>query len=185
MTVTTRMEYAQQPVVRCLERMERTVDEVAAAIDDQGDAALSRRPAPASWSAKEVVCHLRDIEELFLLRFRSMLALDEPTFLVLGEMPPDRTAWGIIEGDALPLDPDRWAEERQYLRNDTGPAIVALRRRRQETLALLGRLGAEQWQRGSVHITLGRMTFSDWVALIAAHDDKHLAQVRRALEGHP
>lgn len=181
----TRMEYAQRPAARCLERMARTVDEVAAAIDDQGDAALSRRPAPASWAAKEVVCHLRDIEELFLLRFRSMLALDEPTFLVLGEMPSDRTAWGIIEGDALPLDPDRWAEERQYLRHDTGQAIAALRRRRQETLALLGRLGADQWQRGSVHVTLGRMTFSDWVALIAAHDDKHLAQLRRALRGHP
>jgi hypothetical protein len=27
------------------------------------------------------------------------------------------------------------------------------------------------------------MTFADWVALIAAHDDKHLAQLRRALEG--
>jgi hypothetical protein len=128
--MTTRMEYAQQPVVRCLERMGRTVDEVAAAIDGQPDATLSRRPAPTSWSAKEVVCHLRDIEELFLLRFRSMLALDEPTFLMLGEMPPDQTAWGIVEGDALPLDPDRWAEERQYLRNDTGQAIAALRRRR-------------------------------------------------------
>jgi uncharacterized damage-inducible protein DinB len=183
--VTTRMEYAQQPVVRCVERMERTTDEVAAAMNGESDASLSRRPAPASWSAKEVVCHLRDIEELFLLRFRSMLALDEPTFLVLGEMPTDRAAWGIIEGDALPLDPDRWAEERQYLRNDAGQALAALRRRRQETLALLRRLAPEQWQRGSVHVTLGRMTFADWVALIAAHDDKHLAQLRRARDGRP
>jgi hypothetical protein len=165
--------------------MERTADEVAAAIDGQNDVSLSRRPAPASWSAKEVVCHLRDIEELFTLRFRTMLAVDEPTFLVLGEMPPDRTAWGIAEGDALPLDPDRWAEERQYLRNDTGLALAALHRRRQETLAVLGQLEPQQWQRGSVHVTLGRMTFADWVALIAAHDDKHLAQLRRALEGRP
>lgn len=182
--MTTRMEYAQQPVVRCLERMERTADEVAAAIDGQGDASLSRQPVPGSWSAKEVVCHLRDIEELFMLRFRTMLALDEPTFLVLGEMPPNRARWGIAEGDALPLDPDRWAQERQYLRNDTGQALAALRRR-QETLAFLRRLAPEQWQRGSVHVTLGRMTSADWVALIAAHDDKHLAQLRRALEGRP
>jgi hypothetical protein len=41
----------------------------------------------------------------------------------------------------------------------------------------------EQWQRGSIHVILGRMTFADWVALIAAHDDKHLDQLRRALEG--
>jgi uncharacterized damage-inducible protein DinB len=179
------MEYARQPVAHCLERMERAADELAAAIDGQSDASLSRRPAPASWSAKEVVCHLRDIEELFVLRFRSMLAIDEPMFLVLGEMPDDRAAWGIVEGDALPLDPDRWAEERQYLRNDTERALAALRRRRGETHALLKRLAPERWLRGSIHVTLGRMTFADWVALIAAHDDKHLAQLRRALEGRP
>jgi hypothetical protein len=179
------MEYARQPVARCLERMERSVDDIAAAMDGQSDASLSRRPAPASWSAKEVVCHLRDIEELFTLRFRTMLALDEPTFLVLGEMPPDRDKWGIVEGDALPLDPDRWADERQYSRNDAGLALAAFHRRRKETLALLGRLTAEQWEHGSVHVTLGRMTFADWVALIAAHDDKHLAQLRHALEGRP
>lgn len=183
--MTTRMEYAQQPVVRCLERMERRADEVAVAINGQSDVSLSCRPGPASWSAKEVVCHLRDIEELFILRFRTMLALDEPTFLVLREMPLDRAAWGIVEGDALPLDPDRWTEERQYLSNDTGQALAALRRRREETLAVLGRLVPEQGQRGSVHVTLGRMTSADWVALIAAHDDKHLAQLRRALEGRP
>jgi hypothetical protein len=183
--MTTRMEYAQQPVARCLERMGRTVDEIAAAIAGRSDAALSRRPAPASWAGKEVVCHLRDIEELFQLRFRTMLALREPTFLVLGEMPPDRATWGIVEGDGLPLDPDRWAEERQYLRNDAEQALDALRRRRQETLALLGRIGPGQWRRGSIHVTLGRMTFADWVALIAAHDDKHLAQLVRALDGRP
>jgi len=183
--MTTRMEYAQQPVARCLARMERTADEIAAALHGQSDAVLSRRPAVRCWAAKEVICHLRDIEELFLLRFRTMLAMDEPKFLVLGEMPHDREAWGIVESDALPLDPDRWAEERQYLRHDTAAALAALRRRREESLAFLRRLTPPQWQRGSLHATLGRMTFADWVALIAAHDDKHLDQLRRAVEGRP
>jgi DinB superfamily len=181
--MTTRMEYARQPVARCLERMERTVDEIATAIAGHDEPALSRRPAPASWAAKEVICHLRDIEELFLMRFRTMLAEDEPKFLVLGEFPRDRAEWGLVEGDAMPLDPDRWAEERQYLRNEAAPALAALRRRRDETLAFLHRLTPEQWSRGSRHVTLGRMTFADWVALVAAHDDKHLDQLRRAVEG--
>lgn len=183
--MTTRMEYARQPVARCLERMERTVEEIATAIDGRSDAVLSRRPAPASWSAKEVICHLRDLEELFLLRFRTMLAMEEPKVLVLGEMPDDRAAWGLVEGDPLPLDPDRWAEERQYQHGDALVALAALRRRRQETLAFLARLEPEQWPRGSLHVTLGRMTIADWVALIAAHDDKHLAQLERALAGRP
>jgi hypothetical protein len=55
------------------------------------------------------------------------------------------------------------------------------------------RPSAADWQRwtdvpigrSGCHVTLGRMTCTDWVALIAAHDDKHLAQLRRALDGRP
>src|SRR5262249_7795772 len=72
-------------------------------------------------------------------------------------------------------------EERQYLRNDTSAVLGALRWRREETLVFLGRLTPEQWRRGSIHVTLGRITFADWVTLIAAHDDKHLDQLKRAV----
>jgi len=179
----TLQDYMERPIEQRLWRMHRSAVEVDAAITNQSEGLLSRRPDPANWSAKEVVCHLRDMEELFILRFRTMLAFHEPTFLVMAEMPPDPISWGILPGDALPLNPDRWAEERQYLSNDIRLALTAFHRRREETLVLLGRLTPEQWQRGSVHVTLGRMTFGDWIALIAAHDDKHLAQLRRALEG--
>jgi nitronate monooxygenase len=173
------------PLPERLRGMNRMVAEITAAMEGHPETVRTRRPAPSSWAANEVICHLRDIEELFLLRFRTMLAEDEPKFLVLGEFPHDRAEWGLDEGDAMPLDPDRWAEERQYLRNDTDAAIGALRRRREETLAFLNRLTPEQWRRGSRHVTLGRMTYDDWVALIAVHDEKHLDQIRRALDGRP
>jgi hypothetical protein len=44
--MTTRMEYARQPVARCLERMERTVVEIARAIAGRDQPSLTRRPAP-------------------------------------------------------------------------------------------------------------------------------------------
>ena len=179
----TRADYLKQPRETRLAQLECTPAELAAAIRDQDDAVLSHRPDTKKWSAKEVVCHLRDIEEQFILRFRTMLAMDDPKFLTLGDMPSNATEWGIGEGDSLPLDPDRWVEERQYLRNDTRLALAAFIKRRGETLVFLRRLTPEQWQRGSMHTTLGRMTFSDWIALIAAHDDKHINQLRRALEG--
>lgn len=179
----SREDYLTQPLDMRLKRLQRTPDELAAALHGQNDAVLSRRPGPQNWAAKEVVCHLRDIEEQFILRFRSMLAMDEPKFLTLGDMPDHPEEWGIAEGDGLPFDPARWAEERQYLRHDTALALADFRRRRQETLVFLHRLAPEQWQRGSRHTTLGRMTFADWVALIAAHDDNHLEQLKRALDG--
>ncbi|OLB00402.1 MAG: hypothetical protein AUH09_03685 [Candidatus Rokubacteria bacterium 13_2_20CM_70_12] len=82
-----------------------------------------------------------------------------------------------------PATPDRWAEERQYLRNDVAAALTAFRKRREESLVLLGALTQAQWERGGVHATRGRITIDDFVTVMAGHDDNHLDQLRRALEG--
>ena len=82
-----------------------------------------------------------------------------------------------------PATPDRWAEERQYLRNDVAAALAAFRKRREESLVLLGALTQAQWERGGVHATRGRITIDDFVTVMAGHDDHHLDQLRRALEG--
>jgi len=59
---------AMQPVEQRLGRMTRTADDLAASIRRQNEAALMRRPALKNWAAKEVICHLRDTEELFMVR---------------------------------------------------------------------------------------------------------------------
>ncbi len=146
-------------------RMERTADDFAAAIKGVAEPALSKRPDPKNWSAKEVVCHIRDTEESFMARYQSILAMDEPKF--------------------LPVEPDRWATERQYLRNDVNEALAAFRGRRTECLAFLRGLKPEQWERGGIHATRGRMTVKDFVGLMAWHDDNHLDQLKRALAGKP
>ncbi len=179
----TREEYVSQPLEQRLARIERTPGELAALVQGQSDPVLSRRPDGKNWAAKEIVCHLRDVEELFMVRFQTILAMDEPKFLVLGVMPPNPAEWGIGGPVRPAIDPDRWAEERQYLRHETAPALAAFRSRREESLAFLRRLTPEQWRRGSVHPTLGRATYGDWIALMAAHDDNHLGQLKRALEG--
>jgi hypothetical protein len=176
-------EYATQPLSTQLARLAATADDLAAATAGRGAAELARRPAPAAWAAVEIVCHLRDIEELVMLRFRMMLAMDEPRLIVAGDMPHPPQAWGLGPGDGPPVDPVRWAEERQYLVNEPSGALAAFRRRRAETLALLGRLTAEQWRRGALHPSRGRVTFAEWPALMAGHDDNHLDQLRRALAG--
>ena len=159
----TMEEYARQPLADRLKRLERTADELAAALAGRSDAVLARRPDEKNWAAKEVLCHLRDTEESFMGRFESILAMDEPKF--------------------LGVSPDRWAEERQYLRSDAGAALAAFRRRRAETLAYLRKLAPGQLARGGVHATRGRMTIDDFVSMMAWHDDNHLNQLERALEG--
>ena len=146
-------------------RMERTADDFAGAIKGVPDTPLGRRPDATNWSAKEVVCHVRDTEESFMARFQTIMVMDEPTF--------------------LPVEPDRWAADRQYQRHDTAEALLAFRARRDESLKFLRGLQPAQWERGGIHATRGRMTIKDFVALMAWHDDNHLDQLKRALDGKP
>jgi hypothetical protein len=164
--VPTIEDYAKQPVAQRLSRLERTADELAAALKGQPEPALARRPDPKNWAAKEVVCHLRDTEEMFYSRFQQIMVNDEPKFV---PMSPDT--------------PDRWADERQYLSSDVHRALAAFRRWRDENLAVLKKLRPEHWQRAGIHHTRGRMTAEDIVTLLAWHDDNHLGQLKRALEG--
>jgi uncharacterized damage-inducible protein DinB len=164
-TMLTMEEYAKQPIADRLKRLTRTADELNTAIRGRDDAALSRRPDGKNWAAKEVVCHLRDVEEMFMGRFGMILGMDNPK----------------LSFD--PTMPDRWAEERQYLRNDAQLALGAFRQRRDESLALLRTLTPEQWKRAGTHATRGPVTVNDFVTLMAWHDDNHLDQLRRALEG--
>src|SRR5262249_41063560 len=136
-----------------LARMARAADDLAAAIAGQPESVLGRRPDAKNWAPKEVVCHLRDAEEIFITRFKTIAMMDEPKLL-----PPDQ---------------ERIAEERQYLRNDAAEALRHFRRRREETLAYLRELSPEGWQRGGVHPVRGRFTVSDFVSLMAWHDLNH------------
>jgi len=172
-------EVARQPLEQRLARMTRTTDDVADAIRGQSEAVLVRRPDAKNWAPKEVVCHLRDTEELFLLRLEMIAAMDEPLLAAAGMGARVMT----LKPDGQPAAPDRWAEDRQYIRNDAGEALAAFRRRREETLAHLSSLTPEQWQRGGIHPRSGRMSVGDFVTMMAWHDDNHLDQLRRALEG--
>jgi hypothetical protein len=92
----TMEDYAKQPREQRMQHLTRTGDELAAAIKGQTDAVLSRRPDAKNWAAKEVICHLRDTEEVFGARLEQIVAMD-------------------VEPKLVATNPDRWAEERQYL----------------------------------------------------------------------
>jgi hypothetical protein len=161
--MATMEEYARQSVAERLARLARTADELTAAVRGRGDEVLCRRPDAKSWAATEVLCHLRDTEEAFMARLSTMMAMDDPKLLA--------------------IDADRWAHERQYLRSDAMEAVAAFRKRREESLALLRALTPAQWRRAGLHPTRGRMTVDDVTALMSWHDDNHLDQLRRALDG--
>jgi len=157
-------DYAKQPREQRMQRLTRTADDLSAAIKGQSDAALSRRPDGKNWAATEVVCHMRDTEEVFGARIEQILAMD-------------------VDPKLIATNPDRWAEERQYLTNDAGRALTALRQRRAETLETFGKLTPAQWEKGGLHSVAGRITLDGFLSIMAWHDDNHLDQLMRALQG--
>jgi len=159
-------EYAKQPFDARLARMARTPDELLDATRDQTEAILSRRPDAKAWAAKEVICHLRDTEDVFFIRFHAILENDEPKM--------------YFHPDAA----ERFAEDRQYSRNDGREALAAFRRKRDETVKFLGALTPDERQRAGIRGDR-RITIDDFVSIMAWHDDNHLDQLRRALQGRP
>jgi DinB superfamily len=157
-------DYARQPRAQRMQRLTRTADEFSAAIKGQSEAVLARRPDEKNWAAKEVVCHMRDTEEVFGARIEQILAMD-------------------VDPKLVATNPDRWAEERQYLANDVGRALAAFRQRRAETLETFGKLTLAQWAKGAIHPVAGRIALDGFLSIMAWHDDNHLDQLTRALEG--
>jgi hypothetical protein len=156
------VDFAALTPVR-LARLDRTARALRQLVEQDLRVLAARRPEPTAWSAAEVVCHLRDIEEAYFDRIR---------FILLNERP-------IL----IQLDPDRWAEDRQYARCDLADAVAAFRARREETLAFLGSLAPEQWERAADHPARGRLTVRRVVHSLASHDVEHLDQIARALAG--
>ena len=157
----TKEEVAKMSRPERLERLGRFGHELDSAISDRPESVLCRRPDEKNWAPKEVVCHLRDTEEFFMIRFQTLAAAHEPPL--------------------VPADPTRWAEDRQYIRNDAAEASRAFRQRREESLAHLRGLADAQWSRAGLHPTYGRMTVEDIVNLMVWHDANHLDQLHRAL----
>jgi hypothetical protein len=177
--MVTRDEVARQPLEQRTARLALTADDLTRAIRGQPVAVLARRPEATSWAATEIICHLRDIEDMFLLRLEVIAAVDEPLIAAAG-MGARMLA---LKPDGEPAAPERRARDRQYLRNDPAEALAAFRRLREGTLAHLTALSPEQWHRGGIHPRRGRLTVEDFVSDLAWHDDNHLDQLRRALAG--
>jgi len=162
--MATRDEYAKRPRQERLARIAVTPDELAAAVKGRTEEELVRRPDPKNWAPTEVICHLRDNEEWFLTRLRLIMLANEPYFLT--------------------TSPDREAEDRQYLRNDPYVALQTFARRREATLEFYRRLEPAHWERVGIHVdSRGRRSIDEFLTVIAWHDDNHLDQLRRAVDG--
>jgi DinB family protein len=119
--------------------------------------ALQWRPAPAEWSAHEVVVHCADSETQAASRIRVLVCEKEP----------------VIQG----YDQELWARELDYHAQPLDVALATVVAVRTHTAALLRRLPDPAWARVGRHTESGRYAAEDWLAIYAEHLEGHARQI--------
>ncbi|MBI3716026.1 MAG: DinB family protein [Betaproteobacteria bacterium] len=119
---------------------------------------------PESWegipseslSAREQICHVRDIEiDGYQVRFRRLLNESRPTL--------------------ASLDTYALVKERNYAGADAKAMLAQFRAARRETLQQLGGLSDEQLSRPGHFDDYGEVTLLSMIHYLCSHDQQHLA----------
>jgi uncharacterized damage-inducible protein DinB len=131
---------------------------LAAVFRGAPDEVVRRKPAPDAWSMLEILCHLRDVECLFVERYAKVASQERPEMWL--------------------IDQSELAVRLKY--NDDTPALALkeFTAFRQQTVALLSALPHQAWHRVGRHPKRGDFSIAANVELQVGHDAKHLDKIR-------
>jgi hypothetical protein len=125
------------------------------------DEGLRARYRPGKWTIAEILCHLRDCDLMFAVRWRRILTEIRPRI--------------------VPFDQDRWAAATRYRRQDPRRALSAWAELRAANLEMLRLCGPAGLARGGLHEQYGPFSVEQMARHLLAHDTNHLAQIELAL----
>ncbi|MEA2464068.1 MAG: hypothetical protein QOJ98_1815 [Acidobacteriota bacterium] len=132
---------------------------LAAANEGLDASKATRLEREGGWSVADVVAHLGDLELVYAVRIRTIVA-------------------GAGETPLAALDQNAWIE-RVHRREPLGELLEQFRFQRGHNLALLERLTEEELERSGIHPQYGPITVRAAAERLARHDEKHLAQLER------
>lgn len=133
---------------------------LAAAVENLSEAQLTKPEATGKWSVTDVVAHLADLELVYAVRIRTILA-------------------GAGGDTPLPsLAQNQWVE-RVHRREPVSELLEQFGYLRRINLILLSRLSEEELSRIGIHPEYGPITVRDAYGRMERHDLKHLAQIER------
>jgi hypothetical protein len=118
-------------------------------------------PGIKGWNALEVMCHLFDLEEVYFMRAKRIIAENKPEFPAVDQV-------------ALVIQHD-------YAHQDIQDMFARFVQLRQEFVAFLTPLQEDQWSRRGVHPSSGVITLLEHATNVSLHDLNHLGQMTEAL----
>jgi hypothetical protein len=132
---------------------------IGALVEGLSEGEMARKPAPDKWSIREVIAHLADGEVVLGARIRMVAAMDRPA--IIG------------------YDQDAFMARLRYERVRARDLLDAFAAVRALNVALLDRLPDEDFARVGIHSERGDESLATMVAMYAAHDRIHEAQIER------
>lgn len=123
------------------------------------------RDGGSGWTVAEVLCHLRDFDEIFVMRLRLTTEQENAT------IPPPTQ--------------DQWAVERKYNEQDVAQVLDVWSQNREALLAYMGGLSDSDWVKTVTHPVRGVMSATDQLLLMTWHDLNHVEQIVKILGQRP
>ena len=151
-------------------RLEAVYEQLVQLLDQSTGAPSSKAAgADAEWSAAEVLGHLVEMIPYWLTSCQTILAASTPPTFGRALDAPERLA-GVEQGASTSL---------QSLLNE-------LQREVEDAAAAIRRMSPVERSKTGVHLVRGEMSVAEIVeAMIVAHAEGHLAQVRATLASAP
>ena len=145
-----------------LEKLRAFPARLAAATEGLAEAQLTKLEKAGGWSVADVVAHLGDLELVYAVRIRTIVA-------GAGETP-------------LPaLAQNDWVE-RVHRREPVSELLERFTFERRHNLAFIERLDDEELERRGIHPQYGSISVRDAAERMVNHDAKHFAQLERIKE---
>lgn len=120
------------------------------------------RDGQDGWNILEIICHVRDYQEIFYGRLKRILEEDNPTFEVYDE----------VAREAM-------ITERDYANQNLKAVFADYCKTREHLISFLAELDEDQWQRVGIHPMLGEVDISVPIFHTILHDADHSEQIAR------
>jgi|SRR5579883_2899742 hypothetical protein len=140
-----------------LERFRRGAELLAVATTGAAGPELDFKPE-GKWSVRQIVCHLADAEAVGVMRFRAIIAEENPSM----------SAW----------NQQAWASKLDYEKRKISQALEIFRVLRSANYDLLKDLPEDAFARTGNHAERGPLTLQTLLRIYAEHVESHVKQIQ-------
>ena len=141
-----------------LERFRRGAELLAVATTGAAGPELDFKPGENKWSVRQIACHLADAEAVGVMRFRQLIAEDNPTMAACNQ--------------------EAWAANLDYSKRKISQVIETFRMLRFANYELLKDQPVQVFERCGTHAVRGPMTLLQMLRMYAEHAENHVKQIQ-------